>query len=210
MNLWTHTKVLDDSRLRIQKVAGVGGAMVASSRLGVDMTLQAPRLGERHELIIELELDNPDGIGICQDLPPDAALGEGTIGAIIDEASVFDVDGGFFDPGAGKTVARPGHPVIMRAIVPVGRRDYNHAIQLLVGTRTALTNILKTSLPPPTSRTTRKELVTLAAVGVIQSTVSDVSVRIDTLEGNPEGITNLGYSRWPNIVHKPIPPDKDI
>ncbi|KAG8746301.1 hypothetical protein FRC11_012770, partial [Ceratobasidium sp. 423] len=58
---------------------------------------------------------------------------------------------------------------------------------LLVGTRTALTNILGTSLPPPTSRTTRKELAMLAAVRVIQSTMSGVSILIDALEENPEG-----------------------
>ncbi|CAE6509337.1 unnamed protein product [Rhizoctonia solani] len=244
MNLRMHAKVLDDSRFRIKKVAGVGGAVVASSGLDVDVTVPALRFGERRELIVELELDNRAplggsahhreesisatdafvqrmGLGIDGISLSDAALGEGMMDAMIDEAPVFEVDGGFFDPGAGKTVARLGHPVlltlplhppnersaqgwsdasivrrraellahqmIMRAIVFVGRRDFNHAIQLLVGTRTALTNILNTSLPPPTSRTTRKELVTLAAVRVIQSAMSDVSVLIDALEENPEG-----------------------
>jgi len=161
----------------------------------------------------------------------DAALGEGMLDAMIDEAPVFEVDGAFFDPAAGKTVARLAHPVlltlaihpptnasypgrgqtggmpgqgwsdativrrraellshqmIMRAIVFVGRRDYAHAVQLLVGTRTALTNILNTSLPPPTSRTTRKELLTLAAVRTIQSVMSDVQVLVDALEENPD------------------------
>ncbi|KAG8792913.1 hypothetical protein FRC12_004499 [Ceratobasidium sp. 428] len=164
----------------------------------------------------------------------DAALGEGMLDAMIDEAPVFEVDGAFFDPGAGKTVSRLAHPVlltlaihppvtasyprgghqggggvqqqgwsdativrrraellshqmIMRAIVFVGRRDYAHAVQLLVGTRTALTNILNTSLPPPTSRQTRKELLTLAAVRTIQSVMGDVQVLIDALEENPDG-----------------------
>ncbi|KAJ1307082.1 hypothetical protein OPQ81_001201 [Rhizoctonia solani] len=245
MNLRMHAKVLDESRFRIKKVAGVGGAVVASSGLDVDVTLPALRFGERRELIVELELDNRAplggashhreesisatdafvqrmGLGIDGLSLSDAALGEGMMDDMIDEAPVFEVDGGFFDPSAGKTVARLGHPVlltlaihppserptpqgwsdasivrrraellshqmIMRAIVFVGRRDFNHAIQLLVGTRTALTNILNTSLPPPTSRTTRKELVTLAAVRVIQSAMSDVSILIDALEENPEG-----------------------
>ncbi|CAE6470883.1 hypothetical protein ACGC1H_003430 [Rhizoctonia solani] len=243
MNLRMHAKVLDDSRFRIKKVAGVGGAVVASSGLDVDVTLPALRFGERRELIVELELDNraPLGgsshhreesisatdafvqrMGLDGMSLSDTALGEGMMDTMIDEAPVFEVDGGFFDPSAGKTVARLGHPVlltlaihppserpthqgwsdasivrrraellthqmIMRAIVFVGRRDFNHAIQLLVGTRTALTNILNTSLPPPTSRTTRKELVTLAAVRVIQSAMADVSVLVDALEENPEG-----------------------
>ncbi|QRW17475.1 hypothetical protein RhiXN_05477 [Rhizoctonia solani] len=245
MNLRMHAKVLDHSRFRIKKVAGVGGAVVASSGLDVDVTLPALRFGERRELIVELELDNRAplggsshhreesmsatdafvqrmGLGIDGLSLSDAALGEGMMDAMIDEAPVFEVDGGFFDPSTGKTVTRLGHPVlltlainppnertlqqpwsdasivrrraellshqmIMRAIVFVGRRDFNHAIQLLVGTRTALTNILNTSLPPPTSRTTRKELVTLAAVRVIQSAMADVSVLIDALEENPEG-----------------------
>ncbi|KAH7318853.1 Pleckstrin homology domain-containing protein [Rhizoctonia solani] len=245
MNLRMHAKVLDDSRFRIKKVAGVSGAVVASSGLDVDVTLPALRFGERRELIVELELDNRAplggsshhreesisatdafvqrmGLGIDGLSLSDAALGEGMMDDMIDEAPVFEVDGGFFDPGAGKTVARLGHPVlltlaihppnerpaqqpwsdacivrrraellshqmIMRAIVFVGRRDFNHAIQLLVGTRTALTNILNTSLPPPTSRTTRKELVTLAAVRVIQSAMADVSILVDALEENPDG-----------------------
>lgn len=245
MNLRMHAKVLDDSRFRIKKVAGVGGAVVASSGLDVDVTLQALRFGERRELIVELELDNRAplggsshrreeslsatdafvqrmGLGLDGLSLSDAALGEGMMDDMIDEAPVFEVDGGFFDPVSGKTVARLGHPVlltlaihppnerpahqgwsdacivrrraellshqmIMRAIVFVGRRDFTHAIQLLVGTRTALTNILNTSLPPPTSRTTRKELVTLAAVRVIQSAMADVSVLIDALEENPDG-----------------------
>jgi hypothetical protein len=74
----------------------------------------------------------------------------------------------------------------MRAIVFVGMRGDAHAVQLLVGTRTALTNILNTSLPPPTSRTTRKELLTLAAVRTIQSVMGDVQVLVDALEENPD------------------------
>ncbi|CEL62921.1 hypothetical protein RSOLAG1IB_10580 [Rhizoctonia solani AG-1 IB] len=245
MNLRMHAKVLDDSKFRIKKVAGVGGAVVASSGLDVDVSVPVLRFGERRELVVELELDNRAplagsshhreesmsatdafvqrmGLGIDGLSLSDAALGEGMMDAMIDEAPVFEVDGGFFDPGAGKTITRLGHPVlltlainppnersqqqpwsdasivrrraellshqmIMRAIVFVGRRDFSHAIQLLVGTRTALTNILNTSLPPPTSRTTRKELVTLAAVRVIQSAMADVSVLVDALEDNPEG-----------------------
>ncbi|KAG8689786.1 hypothetical protein FRC11_000591, partial [Ceratobasidium sp. 423] len=162
------------------------------------------------------------GFGLDRVSLSDAALGEGMMDAMIDEAPVFKVDGGVFDPGSGKTVTRLGHPIlltlplhppnerptqqgwsdvsivrrpagllshqmIMRATVFVGRRDYNHAIQLLVGTHAALTNILGTSLLPLTSRTTQKELAILVAVRAIQSTMSDVSVLIDILEENPEG-----------------------
>ncbi|QRV89313.1 von willebrand and RING finger protein [Ceratobasidium sp. AG-Ba] len=263
MNLRMHAKVLDDARFRIRKVAGVSGAVVARDGMNVDVVLGALHFGERRELVVELELDNrtqqtstPSGL---ENVPPgqsldatdafvqrmgldaldlsETVLGEGMMDAMIDEAPVFEVDGAFFDPGAGKTVSRLAHPVlltlaihppavasyprgqgpaqghgsqppnqgwsdativrrraellshqmIMRAIVFVGRRDYAHAVQLLVGTRTALTNILTTSLPPPTSRQTRKELLTLAAVRTIQSVMGDVQVLIDALEENPDG-----------------------
>ncbi|KAG9088359.1 hypothetical protein FRC06_002076 [Ceratobasidium sp. 370] len=256
MNLRMHAKVLDDARFRIRKVAGVSGAVVARDGMNVDVVLGALHFGERRELVVELELDNRVQSAPLENIAPgasmdatdafvqrmgldalslsDAALGEGMLDALIDEAPVFEVDGAFFDPGAGKTVSRLAHPVlltlaihppaapsyprgggqhqaqapsqgwsdativrrraellshqmIMRAIVFVGRRDYAHAVQLLVGTRTALTNILNTSLPPPTSRQTRKELLTLAAVRTIQSVMGDVQVLIDALEENPDG-----------------------
>ncbi|KAG8742764.1 hypothetical protein FRC10_000931 [Ceratobasidium sp. 414] len=255
MNLRMHAKVLDDARFSIRKVAGVSGAVVARDGMNVDVVLGALHFGERRELVVELELDNRVQSAPLDDIQPgasmdathafvqrmgldtlslsDAALGEGMLDALIDEAPVFEVDGAFFDPGAGKTVSRLAHPVlltlaihppatasyprgggqqvqapnqgwsdativrrraellshqmIMRAIVFVGRRDYAHAVQLLVGTRTALTNILNTSLPPPTSRQTRKELLTLAAVRTIQSVMGDVQVLIDALEENPDG-----------------------
>ncbi|KAG8727888.1 hypothetical protein FRC11_012254, partial [Ceratobasidium sp. 423] len=162
------------------------------------------------------------GLGIDRVSLSDVALGEGMMDAMIDEALVFTVDGGVFNPGSGKMVVWLGHPVlltlplhppnerpmqqgwsdasivrrparllshqiIMQATIFVSRRDYNHAIQLLVSTCPAFTNILSTSLPPLTSRTTQKELAMLAAVRVIQSTMLDVSILSDMLEENPEG-----------------------
>ncbi|KAF8751645.1 Pleckstrin homology domain [Rhizoctonia solani] len=98
MNLRMHAKVLDHSRFRIKKVAGVGGAVVASSGLDVDVTLPALRFGERRELIVELELDNPHGTRDRRALAFGCGAWRRMMDAMIDEAPVFEVDGGFFDP----------------------------------------------------------------------------------------------------------------
>lgn len=77
-------------------------------------------------------------------------------------------------------------------------RDYAHAVQLFVGTRTALTNVLNPSLPPPTSRTTTKEFLTLAELCTIQRLISDLQVSLDVLEESPGGFTD-----WrPFVAHQ--------
>jgi hypothetical protein len=136
MNLRMHAKVLDEGRFKIKKVAGVGSAVVASNGLDVGVTLGVLRFGERWEMIVELELENcaapiPTaagrtdslsatdafvqrmGLGLDRLLLSHVALGEGMMDAIMDEAPVFEVDGAFYDPAAGKTVARLAHPVLL-------------------------------------------------------------------------------------------------
>ncbi|KAG8752275.1 hypothetical protein FRC11_008535 [Ceratobasidium sp. 423] len=177
LNLQMHTKVMDDSLFRIKKRAGVGsrgcwsrarrqhckrsglandGSFAPSGRAIFPTNAFVQRLGLRL-----------DGVSLS-----DAALGEGMMDAMIDEALVFTVDGGVFDPGSGKTVTRLGHPILLTLpLHPPNERPTQQGC---------------TSLPPLTSRTTQKELAMLAAVRVIQSAMSDVSILIDTLEENPE------------------------
>ncbi|KAG8690675.1 hypothetical protein FRC11_009913 [Ceratobasidium sp. 423] len=52
------------------------------------------------------------GSGVDEAPLSDVALGEGLVGGVIDETPVFEAEGGFFDPGTGKTVAQLGHPVV--------------------------------------------------------------------------------------------------
>jgi hypothetical protein len=62
------------------------------------------------------------------------------IDALIDEAPLFEVDGAFYDPGAGKTVSRLAHPVLLTlAIHPPTSVSYSrggaggHSLEVRAG-----------------------------------------------------------------------------
>ncbi|KAG8745282.1 hypothetical protein FRC11_013143, partial [Ceratobasidium sp. 423] len=205
LNLRMHAKVMDDSLFRIKKRAGVGGAVVAGPGLDVG-TASTPvwrmtfapsgrAIFPTDAFVQRLGL-RLDGVSLS-----DTALGEGMMDAMIDEALVFTVDGEVFEPGSGKSVAQLGHPVLLTLpLHPPNETDNDHASNRFCQSERlqprhsvvgwyphCIHKYSRTSLPPPTSRTTRKELAMLAVVRVIQSTMSDVSILIDTLEENPEG-----------------------
>jgi len=125
-------------RNRIRKVSGAPNAILSSDGRDVDVELGELRYGERKEMLVELELDNRetprgqggfggrggamsatdefnarmglDGLSLG-DSP--ANLMDGMMDGMIDEVPVFEVDGGFFDPAASKTVSRLAHPVLL-------------------------------------------------------------------------------------------------
>lgn len=131
-----HLKVVDGHRFKIRKVAGVTNAILSSDGRNVDIELGELRYGEKKEMLVELDLDNsedtatrPGGssrpmngtdqymqrLGIdslsLSDSPSD--LVDGIMDRMIDEVPVFELDGSFFDPQAGKSVSRLAHPVLL-------------------------------------------------------------------------------------------------
>lgn len=137
-NMKLHMKIVDGHRFRIRKVSGAPNAILASDGRDVDVELGELRFGERKEMLVELELDNRDqsllrngmsgrggrgqmsatdefnarmGLdGLMGDMPN---LLDGMMDGMIDEVPVFEVDGGFFDPAAAKSVSRLAHPVLL-------------------------------------------------------------------------------------------------
>ncbi len=139
MNMKLHLKIVDGNRFRIRKISGGPIAILSSDGRDVDVEVGELRYGERKEMLVELELDNSDlsqsplspkihqsprslnatdvfnqrmgldalSIGDFTD------LSEGMMDRMIDEVPVFEVDGSFFDPNAGKNVSRLAHPVLL-------------------------------------------------------------------------------------------------
>ena len=129
-------KIVDGHRFRIRKVSGGPSSIVASDGHDVDVDVGELRYGERKEMLIELELDNSDvsqkhplgrggsgamnatdqfvqSMGLDSLSIGDADLVDGMMDRMIDEVPVFEVDGSFFDPAAGKQVSRLAHPVLL-------------------------------------------------------------------------------------------------
>jgi len=144
VNMKLHMKVVDGNRFRIRKVSGGPSSIVASDGRNVDVDLGELRYGERKEMLVELELDNSDALHrngsngsrramnaterFNQSLGLDALniddmadLTDGMMDRMIDEVPVFEVDGAFYDPSAGKHVSRLAHPVLLTVtLLPAG------------------------------------------------------------------------------------------
>jgi len=144
MNMKLHMKVVDGNRFRIRKVSGAPSSIVASDGRNVDLDISELRYGERKEMLVELELDNSDAVQrgnarsaqramnatdrFNQSLGLDslsiddvADLTDGMMDRMIDEVPVFEVDGAFYDPAAGKHVSRLAHPVLLTVtLLPAG------------------------------------------------------------------------------------------
>ncbi|OBZ66869.1 hypothetical protein A0H81_13160 [Grifola frondosa] len=142
LHMKLHMKIVDGQRFRIRKISGGPASILSSDGRDVDVEVGELRYGERKEMLIELELDNSDlavspsstqygnqsqsqramnatdqfnqrmGLDALSigDLPD---LAEGMMDRMIDEVPVFEVDGSFFDPAAGKNVSRLAHPVLL-------------------------------------------------------------------------------------------------
>ena len=144
MNMKLHLKVVDGNRFRIRTASGGPTSIVASDGRNVDIDVGELRYGERKEILIEVELDNSDGVhrngtrgsrrtmnaterfnqslGLDAESIEDMAdLTDGMMDRMIDEVPVFEVDGAFFDPAAGKHVSRLAHPVLLTVtLLPAG------------------------------------------------------------------------------------------
>lgn len=143
-NLKLHMKIVDGNRFRVRKVSGGPSSIVSSDGRNVDVEMGELRYGERKEMLVELELDNSDAVrngtvrGVQramsaterfnQSLGLDslniddmADLTDGMMDRMIDEVPVFEVDGSFYDPAAGKHVSRLAHPVLLTVtLLPAG------------------------------------------------------------------------------------------
>jgi len=138
LHMKMHMKVVDGRRFRIRKVSGGPSSIVSSDGHDVDVDVGELRYGERKEMLVELELDNngadlrygmSNGRGGSRgarnateqyvasmglDLgDADVNLVDGMMEGMIDEVPVFEVDGSFYDPAAGKQVSRLAHPVLL-------------------------------------------------------------------------------------------------
>jgi hypothetical protein len=144
MNMKLHMKVVDGNRFRIRKASGGPSSIVASDGRNVDVDVGELRYGERKEMLIEVELDNSDAfhqngargsqramnaterfnqsLGLDAESISDVAdLTDGMMDRMIDEVPVFEIDGAFFDPAAGKHVSRLAHPVLLTVtLLPAG------------------------------------------------------------------------------------------
>jgi hypothetical protein len=156
MNMKLHMKIVDGNRFRVRKVSGGPTSIVSSDGRNVDVELGELRYGERKEMLVELELDNSEAVrngnarvaqrGMSaterfnQSLGFDslsiddmADLTDGMMDRMIDDVPVFEVDGAFYDPAAGKHVSRLAHPVLLTVTLhpaggsptrqPTGRSD---------------------------------------------------------------------------------------
>ena len=133
-----HLKIVDGQQFKIRKLSGGPTSILHSDGRDVDVELGELRYGERKEMLIELELDNteiaPEHPGrisnrrrtlnatdqFNQRMGLDALLNgdspdlvEGMMDRMIDEVPVFEVDGSFYDPSAGRHVSRLAHPVLL-------------------------------------------------------------------------------------------------
>lgn len=132
-----HLKIVDGQQFKIRKLSGGPTSILHSDGRDVDVELGELRYGERKEMLVELELDNTDladdlvGGGdkrrtlnatdqFNQRMGLDAFLNgdgldlvEGMMDRMIDEVPVFEVDGSFYDPSAGRHVTRLAHPVLL-------------------------------------------------------------------------------------------------
>ena len=137
-----HLKIVDGQQFKIRKLSGGPTAILHSGGRDVDVELGELRYGERKEMLVELELDNTDAsaevIGrtgsrrrtlnatdqFNQRMGLDALLNgdspdlvDGMMDRMIDEVPVFEVDGSFYDPSAGRHVTRLAHPVLLTVTI---------------------------------------------------------------------------------------------
>lgn len=133
-----HLKIVDGQQFKIRKLSGGPTSILHSDGRDVDVDLGELRYGERKEMLIELELDNADlatdltgrmgnkrrtlnatdqfnqRMGLDALLNGDSPdLVEGMMDRMIDEVPVFEVDGSFYDPSAGRHITRLAHPVLL-------------------------------------------------------------------------------------------------
>ena len=137
-----HLKVVDGQQFKIRKLSGGPTAILHSGGRDVDVELGELRYGERKEMLVELELDNtdaaPEVVGrtgskrrtlnatdqFNQRMGLDALLNgdspdlvDGMMDRMIDEVPVFEVDGSFYDPSAGRHITRLAHPVLLTVTI---------------------------------------------------------------------------------------------
>ena len=133
-----HLKIVDGQQFKIRKLSGGPTSILHSDGRDVDVELGELRYGERKEMLVELELDNSDLAGdlmgrrgdrrrtlnatdqFNQRMGLDAFLNgdglelvDGMMDRMIDEVPVFEVDGSFYDPSAGRHISRLAHPVLL-------------------------------------------------------------------------------------------------
>jgi len=136
LNMKLHMRIVDGQRFRIRKVSGGPSSVLSTDGQNVDIDVGELRYGECKEMLIECELDNTDArrVGAAQNsnralnatdqfvqsmgldslaIDDSTDLVDGMMDRMIDEIPVFEVDGSFFDPSAGKQVSRLAHPVLL-------------------------------------------------------------------------------------------------
>ncbi|OBZ66918.1 hypothetical protein A0H81_13173 [Grifola frondosa] len=213
LHMKLHMKIVDGQRFRIRKISGGPASILSSDGRDVDVEVGELRYGERKEMLIELELDNSDlavspsstqygsqsqsqramnatdqfnqrmGLDALSigDLPD---LAEGMMDRMIDEVPVFEVDGSFFDPAAGKNVSRLAHPVLLTVtLLPNTGTKIDERDAADIAHRP--TKHLAVAAPPNREGGTtrnRKELLTLSAVRAIQSVMQDMQILSEALD----------------------------
>ncbi|KAG6334666.1 hypothetical protein ID866_4415, partial [Astraeus odoratus] len=135
-NMKLHMRIVDTQRFRIRKVSGGPTSILSTDGQNVDIDVGELRYGECKEMLIECELDNSEtrrlaanqngkrtlnatdqfvqSMGLDSLTIDDSAdLVDGMMDRMIDEVPVFEVDGSFYDPAAGRHISRLAHPVLL-------------------------------------------------------------------------------------------------
>jgi len=137
LNVKLRLKVVDSYHFKIRKVSGCPQFVLSADGQNVDVDVGELRYGEKKEILIELKQDNNNQQRLAQeragrhramnatdqfvqslgldtltiDEGPD--LVDGMMDGLIEEVSVLEVDGSFFDPATAKSISRLAHPTLL-------------------------------------------------------------------------------------------------
>ncbi|ODN81110.1 hypothetical protein L202_03203 [Cryptococcus amylolentus CBS 6039] len=139
-NVKLHVSCVDND-FRVVKVTGPVGTVVVGAGKELDVELQELHYGQKREVLIELELDNPEsrysGGSSSESWDRNASLrrapssnlgmdllsvADNAYEDAVDEVPVCEVDLAYRDPSVSRSVARLAHPQLLT--IAISPRDY--------------------------------------------------------------------------------------
>lgn len=103
-----------DTEFRCRKVTGAPGVVISSDGKDVDVDLLEMRHGQKVEVLVDMELERSGTPSAASDCTPRSDdLMMMSENGLIDELPVLELDCSYADPGAGRTVSRLSHPVLL-------------------------------------------------------------------------------------------------
>ncbi|TYJ56141.1 hypothetical protein B9479_003127 [Cryptococcus floricola] len=139
-NVKLHVSCVDND-FRVIKIVGPVGTVVVGAGKELDVELQELHYGQKREVMIELEVDNPEGRysgeGSSESWDRNASLrrapssnlgmdllsvADNAYEDAVDEVPVCEVDLAYRDPSVSRSVARLAHPQLLT--IAISPRDY--------------------------------------------------------------------------------------